>query len=168
MQLRIAGFEPESIVDGPGYRFALFTQGCPHGCPGCHNPQTHAMDGGRIVETEEIIEKLGKDPLVRGVTFSGGEPMMQPEPLCEIAEAAKKKGLNIWCYTGFTLDALLKENRADRMRLLKMLDVLVDGPFVQAERSLELLYCGSKNQRLIDVPKTLEAGSVVLYEPPVW
>ncbi len=168
MQLRIAGYEPESIVDGPGYRFALFTQGCPHGCPGCHNPQTHDPNGGRIVKTEEIIEQLGKDPLVRGVTFSGGEPMMQPEPLCEIAQAAKQKGLNVWCYTGFTLDALLKEKREDRMRLLALVDVLVDGPFIQAERSLELLYCGSKNQRLIDVQKTLQAGSIVLFEPPVW
>ena len=168
MQIRIAGMEPESIVDGPGYRFTVFTQGCPHGCPGCHNPQTHDFEGGRLTDTAEIIAHLGKNPLVRGLTLSGGEPMMQAEAACEIAEAAKEKGMNVWCYTGFTLEALVKENRPDRMRLLSLLDVLVDGPFLSQERSLELLYCGSRNQRLIDMPRTLAAGEIVLYTPPEW
>ena len=115
-----------------------------------------------------MIAHLGQNPLVRGLTLSGGEPMMQPEPLYLIAKAAKKKGMNVWCYTGFTLENLLKENRADRMKLLSVLDVLVDGPFVPHERSLDLLYCGSKNQRLIDVPATLAAGEIRLYVPPEW
>lgn len=168
MEIRIAGIETESIVDGPGYRLAVFTQGCPHDCPGCHNPQTHAAGGGTLRDTEEIVALLGKNPLVRGVTLTGGEPMMQPEPLCLIARAAKEKGMNVWCYTGFTLEALLAENREDRMRLLRLVDVLVDGPFLSHERSLDLLYRGSKNQRLIDMPATLASGEIRLYEPQAW
>ncbi len=168
MEIRIAGIETESIVDGPGYRLAVFTQGCPHDCPGCHNPQTHAFDGGTLRDTEEIIALLGKNPLVRGVTLTGGEPMMQPAPICLIAEAARAKGMNIWCYTGFTLEKLLAEGREDRMRLLRLVDVLVDGPFLSHERSLDLLYRGSKNQRLIDMPRTLAAGEIRLYEPQAW
>ena len=168
MQIRIAGFEPESIVDGPGYRFALFTQGCPHGCPECHNPETHDPAGGRLIDTQEIIDRLGKNPLVRGVTLSGGEPMMQAQALCEIAQAARDKGMSVWCYTGFTLEALQRENRADRMALLALVDVLVDGPFVAARRSLDLLYCGSTNQRLIDMAATRAAGEIRLYTPPEW
>ena len=168
MQIRIAGYEPESIVDGPGYRFAVFAQGCPHGCPECHNPQTHDAFGGKLVDTQEIIAHLGKNPLVRGVTLSGGEPMLQPQALCEIASAAKERGMSVWCYTGYTLEELLKENRADRMQLLHLVDVLVDGPFVAALRSLDLLYCGSSNQRLIAMKKTLESGKICLFEPDVW
>ena len=168
MEIRLAGLEPESIVDGPGYRFTVFVQGCPHNCPGCHNPQTHDFSGGHLADTDDVIAHLGKNPLVRGLTLSGGEPMMQPEPLYLIAEAAKEKGMNVWCYTGFTLEELLRENRADRMRLLSAVDVLVDGPFRSHERSLDLLYRGSKNQRLIDMPATLKSGMIRLYAPPEW
>ena len=155
-------------VDGPGYRFTVFVQGCPHNCPGCHNPQTHDFSGGHLADTDDVIAHLGKNPLVRGLTLSGGEPMMQPEPLYLIAKAAKEKGMNVWCYTGFTLEELLRENRADRMRLLSAVDVLVDGPFRSHERSLDLLYRGSKNQRLIDMPATLKGGTIRLYAPPEW
>ena len=125
-------------------------------------------DGGERVE--RALELTGLTELRRAsvLTLSGGEPMMQPEPLYLIAKAAKEKGMNVWCYTGFTLENLLKENRADRMKLLSVLDVLVDGPFLSHERSLDLLYCGSKNQRLIDVPATLAAGEIRLYVPPEW
>ena len=168
MEIRLAGLEPESIVDGPGYRFTVFVQGCPHNCPGCHNPQTHDFSGGHLADTDDVIAHLGENPLVRGLTLSGGEPMMQPEPLYLIAKAAKEKGMNVWCYTGFTLEELLRENRADRMRLLSAVDVLVDGPFRSHERSLDLLYRGSKNQRLIDMPATLKGGTIRLYAPPEW
>ena len=106
MEIRLAGLEPESIVDGPGYRFTVFVQGCPHNCPGCHNPQTHDFSGGHLADTDDVIAHLGKNPLVRGLTLSGGEPMMQPEPLYLIAKEAKEKGMNVWCYTGFTLEEL--------------------------------------------------------------
>ncbi len=168
MQIRLAGMEPESIVDGPGYRFAIFVQGCPHACPGCHNPETHAFDGGKLVDTAEIIAMLGKSRLVRGVTFSGGEPMMQAEPLAEIAAAAKARGMNVWCYTGYTLEQLRECNDPAQQALLALVDVLVDGPYVAAERSLALNFCGSANQRLIDMKKTGKDGPVVLYEPDVW
>ena len=168
MEIRLAGLEPESIVDGPGYRFTVFVQGCLHNCPGCHNPQTHDFSGGHLADTDDVIAHLGKNPLVRGLTLSGGAPMMQPEPLYLIAKAAKEKGMNVWCYTGFTLEELLRENRADRMKLLSAVDVLVDGPFRSHERSLDLLYRGSKNQRLIDMPATLKSGTIRLYAPPEW
>lgn len=168
MEIRLAGIEPESIVDGPGYRLAVFVQGCPHGCPGCHNPGTHDPAGGRLSDTAEIIARLGKNPLVRGVTLTGGEPMMQAAALCEVAAAARQKGLSVWCYTGYTLEALDRENNPDRMRLLGLVDVLVDGPYIARERSLDLLYCGSKNQRLIDMNRTREAGEIRLFEPDIW
>ena len=168
MEIRLAGLEPESIVDGPGYRFTVFVQGCPHNCPGCHNPQTHDFGGGHIAQTDDVIAHLGQNPLVRGLTLSGGEPMCQPEACRTIADAAHAKHLNVWCYTGFTLDALLKENDPARMALLHGIDVLVDGRFVQEQKSLSLLYRGSSNQRLIDVPKTLATGEITLWTPPVW
>jgi len=168
MQIRLAGVEPESIVDGPGYRFAVFVQGCPHGCIGCHNPKTHDFEGGYLTDTDEIIGKMGRNPLVRGITLSGGEPMMQPRPLAAIARAAKEKGLSVWCYTGFTLESLLEEGRSDRLELLREIDVLVDGPYIAHERSLDLLYCGSRNQRLIDMNKTRESGEIALFVPDVW
>ena len=168
MEIRLAGIEPESIVDGPGYRLAVFVQGCPHGCPGCHNPGMHDPAGGRLSDTAEIIAQLGKNPLVRGVTLTGGEPMMQAAALCEVAEAAREKGMSVWCYTGYTLEALTRENNPDRMRLLGLVDVLVDGPYIARERSLDLLYCGSKNQRLIDMNRTREAGEIRLFEPDIW
>lgn len=168
MKIRLAGVEPESIVDGPGYRLAVFAQGCPHGCPGCHNPQTHRLDGGYEADTQEIIAQMGLNPLVRGVTLSGGEPMMQAEALCEIAQAARERGMNVWCYTGYTLEELIKEAEPERMRLLQWIDVLVDGPYLSHERSLDLLYRGSRNQRLIDMPRTLACGQVCLYTPPAW
>ena len=168
MEIRLAGIVSESIVDGPGYRLAVFVQGCPHACPGCHNPKTHDFDGGYLSDTAEIIARLGKNPLVRGVTLTGGEPMMQAEALCEIAQAAKAKGMNVWCYTGFTLEALWAQNHSACMQLLESIDVLVDGPFIAHERSLDLLYCGSKNQRLIDMNLTRAAGKICLYTPPQW
>ena len=168
MEIRLAGVVPESIVDGPGYRLAVFVQGCPHACPGCHNPGTHDIDGGYIGDTAEIIAQMGKNLLVRGVTLTGGEPMLQSAALLEVAKAAKEKGMSVWCYTGFTLEALMKENRPDRMALLSQIDVLVDGPYIAHERSLDLLYCGSRNQRLIDMKKTLETGEICLFAPETW
>ena len=168
MQIRIAGVEPESIVDGPGYRLAVFVQGCPHGCPECRNPETHDFEGGKVVDTQDIIAHLGKNPLVRGLTLSGGEPMLKAEALCEIAQAAKGKGMNVWCYTGYTLEQLTEMNDPAQQRLLGLIDVLVDGPYIASKRSLSLSFCGSTNQRLIDMNKTRETGSIVLYDPDVW
>ena len=168
MEIRIAGTVDDSIVDGPGFRYTVFTQGCSHHCPGCHNPETHDFAGGRTVDTDAIVAQMRANPLLDGLTLSGGDPMEQPAPCAELARQARALGLNVWCYTGYTLEQLLQEADPDRMALLRETDVLVDGPFLLAQRSLELKYCGSRNQRLIDVKKTLAAGISTLWEPPVW
>ena len=168
MKFRIHGTAQDSIVDGPGIRFAVFVQGCPHRCEGCHNPESHDPAGGRETTTEEIIAQMKANPLLDGLTLSGGEPMCAAEACLEIALAAKAARLNVWCYTGYTWEALLKEADPARMALLRQVDVLVDGPFMLAERSLELTFCGSRNQRLIDVPKTMAAGEIVRWQPKKW
>ena len=168
MKIRIAGVVNDSIVDGPGLRFTVFTQGCSHHCPGCHNPETHDFAGGQEETTENIIGKFSKNPLLSGITLSGGDPMEQPEPCLELARAAHAKHLNVWTYTGYTWEGLHEQGDAQRLALLDETDVLVDGPFILSERSLELKFCGSRNQRLIDVKKTKAAGQIVLWTPPVW
>ncbi len=168
MKFRIYGTAEDSIVDGPGIRNVVFVQGCPHHCAGCHNPESHDFDGGREADTEEIIAAMKRNPLLDGLTLSGGEPMCSARACTELALAAKAAGLNVWCYTGYTWERLQEEANPDRMALLEAVDVLVDGPFVLAERSLELNFCGSRNQRLIDVPKTRVAGEIVLWQAKKW
>lgn len=166
MRICLSGVTGDSIVDGPGLRLTIFTQGCLHHCPGCHNPQTHDPEGGSWADTEDILAAAAENPLLDGITLSGGDPFMQPVPCLALAEGAHKIGLNVWTYTGYTWEALLEENDAEKLALLKETDVLVDGPFLLAERSLELRFCGSRNQRLIDVKKSLAEGKVVLWEEP--
>jgi anaerobic ribonucleoside-triphosphate reductase activating protein len=161
MKLRIAGIVNDSIVDGPGLRLTVFFQGCPYRCPGCHNPQTHDPQGGRETDTAEIIAMMDKNPLLDGLTLSGGEPFIQPEAALELARAAKARGLNVWTYSGASYEALLADNDATTDALLALCDVLVDGPFILAQRSLDLSFRGSRNQRLIDLEKTRQAGGVV-------
>lgn len=166
MRISLSGVTGDSIVDGPGLRLTIFTQGCLHNCPGCHNPQTHDPEGGSWADTEDILAAAAENPLLDGITLSGGDPFLQPVPCLALAEGAHKIGLNVWTYTGYTWEALLEENDADKLALLKETDVLVDGPFLLAERSLELRFCGSRNQRLIDVKKSLAEDKVVLWEEP--
>lgn len=168
MKFRIFGTAEDSIVDGPGIRYTVFVQGCPHRCPGCHNPESHDFHGGREATTEEIIAQMKANPLLDGLTLSGGEPMCSPEACTELAEAAVGAGLNVWCYTGFTWEYLIGDRDPARMALLRAVDVLVDGPFHQEERSLELLYRGSRNQRLIDVAKSMQEDRVILWQPKKW
>ncbi|MGN1020751.1 MAG: anaerobic ribonucleoside-triphosphate reductase activating protein [Aristaeellaceae bacterium] len=168
MDIRIAGTVNDSIVDGPGYRYTIFTQGCPHHCPGCHNPQSHDFEGGRTVDTETILRQVRENPLLDGITLSGGEPFCQPEACRALAEAAHDLGLSVWCYTGYTWEKLMQEADPARLALLEAVDVLVDGPFILAQRSLELKFCGSRNQRLIDVKKTRQTGAVTLWQPATW
>lgn len=156
---KVAELINDSIVDGPGFRFTIFTQGCPHHCKGCHNPQTHDPDGGYMVTMEEVLEKIRKNPLLDGVTFSGGEPFIQAKELLPVAKAIKEQGLHIIAYSGFTFEELMK--RADCVALLQYINLLVDGRFLESQRSLELRFRGSKNQRVIDVPKSLQAGIAV-------
>ena len=164
--MRIAGLTQDSIVDGPGFRFTVFVQGCTHHCEGCHNPQTHDPMGGKEMTTEEIIREMRSNPLTDGLTLSGGEPFDQSEDCLTLARAAKESGLNVWSYSGYLFEQLLADEK--KSQLLKELDVLVDGPFVLSQRSLALAWRGSRNQRVIDVPKSLAAGEVVLVPDPVY
>jgi len=149
--LRIHSNVAESIVDGPGIRFVIFTQGCPHHCPGCHNPQTHDFAGGRIVDPQAIVTEILANPLLSGVTFSGGEPFCQPAPLADIARAVHAAGLDVVAYSGYTLEQLVAMSQEDPAisDLLDQVDLLIDGPFILAERDLTLQFRGSHNQRLL-------------------
>ncbi len=156
----LSGIAGDSIVDGPGIRTTFFSQGCPHHCQGCHNPETWAFQGGTPMETEAMVEIVKQNPLCRGVTFSGGEPFAQAEGFCELAVALKKEGYEVASYTGYTFEQLLGGTDAQRA-LLAQIDILIDGPFLLAEKSLEIPFRGSKNQRILDVAKSLAAGQAV-------
>lgn len=160
MKIKIAGLVKESIVDGPGFRLAVFTQGCPHNCPGCHNPQTHNFEAGTWMDVSEIVRIAAENPLLDGITLSGGEPFCQAEACAEIAKAAKSFNLTVWSYTGYTFEQLLSGNPEFRT-LLEQIDVLVDGPFIMEKRTLDMRFRGSSNQRLIDVKKSLASGEVI-------
>ena len=164
--IRIAGVVRESIVDGPGLRFTVFCQGCPHGCKGCHNVATHDFSGGYDCDMQKILDAIDQNPLLDGVTFSGGEPLCQPEAFYKLAVEVKKRNLNIMTYTGYKYEELLEMGREDHWvtDLLSLTDLLVDGRFVEAERDLTLLFRGSRNQRVIDMNLTRERGEVTLAE----
>lgn len=166
MDIRISGTANDSIVDGPGIRYVIFTQGCPHHCPGCHNPQTHEMSGGEITDTQAIIEEFRKNPLLDGITLSGGEPFCQPQPLCEIAEAAVSYGLNIVTYTGYTFEQLLEKSESDIFipKLLLLTDLLIDGRFVKEQKTLDEAFKGSANQRILDCKKSFEQRIAIEWE----
>ncbi len=152
----------DTTVDGPGFRTSIYCAGCSHHCPGCHNPQSWAADGGREMSVEELMGIIEADPFAPGVTFTGGDPMQQPEGFVQLAQAIRTRtAKNIWCYTGYTFEALL--TMPAQRRLLELVDVLVDGPYSASQRSTDLLFRGSANQRLIDVPRSLAAGSAVLW-----
>lgn len=159
-----ADLQSDSIVDGPGLRTVLWTQGCSHRCKGCQNPQTWSHKGGALVPLTEVYKAIDELEYQTGFTFSGGDPMYQVEACNKIAEYVKNKGMDIWVYTGFTYEEVLLLARKNNayMDFLKKIDVLVDGRFILEQRDLSLLFRGSRNQRLIDVPKTLESGKVTL------
>ena len=156
MNMRIAGIVNDSIVDGPGLRLAIFAQGCPHHCPGCHNPESHDFAGGSDMDTEKIIARMDANPLLDGITLTGGEPFEQPEACRILADAAHARGLNVWAYSGYTFEQLCAV--PEKRRLLEACDVLVDGSFLLAERSLDLRFRGSKNQRVLKVAELLAGG----------
>lgn len=162
MRLRISGTVDESVVDGPGLRFVVFTQGCHHHCPGCQNPHTHDPEGGYDADTDELLALALSNPLLSGITLSGGEPFLQPVPLADLARKAKDAGLDVISYSGFTFEQILESPAA--MELLREIDILVDGPFVEEKRSMDLKFRGSSNQRAIDVQESLATGHIV----PAW
>lgn len=181
--IRLFGLVPDSIVDGPGLRYVVFVQGCSHGCPGCHNPGSQPAEGGEARSVGAVYDDIRRDGLVRAVTLSGGEPFEQPEACAALAELLRGDGYDVWAYTGYLYEDLARRaaNAEDASapfveRLLRSIDVLVDGPYVEAQHSWDAKWRGSTNQRLIDMPRTLESGRVVewhapsfeLDEPPAW
>ena len=191
LTISLYGTVPDSIVDGPGLRYAVFVQGCSHNCPGCHNPESQPAEGGTVTAISDLLADIEANGLVHDVTLSGGEPFEQPEACAVLARALKERGYGVWSFTGYLYEDLLRRAqaaRAERARreeaglagealpegiatdlavgdLLDAIDVLVDGPFVESRKSLELKWCGSSNQRLIDVPATRHTGSVTLWRP---
>jgi anaerobic ribonucleoside-triphosphate reductase activating protein len=152
----------DTMVDGPGFRTSIYCAGCRHQCPGCHNPQSWDFSGGHAMTTDEVMSIIEADPFAN-VTFSGGDPMQQPEAFTELARAIRARTQKtIWCYTGYTYETLLR--MPAQRTLLQLLDVLVDGPFISAQKNTDLLFRGSTNQRLIDIPKSLAKGNVVLWQ----
>ena len=163
--LRIAGVVKESTVDGPGFRYVIFTQGCPHKCEGCHNPETHDFNGGKLVPIDKIVQDIKKNPLLAGVTISGGDPLMQAGQVAKLIDKLDKK-LTVMVYTGFTYEYLLKNSDDNNkyMDLLERTDILMDGKFVKELMDENLIFRGSSNQRAIDVKKSLKENKIVIHE----
>lgn len=167
MKIRLAcPIQSDSIVDGPGLRAVIWTQGCKHNCKGCHNPSTHSFDGGFLKDVEEIKKEIDKLTLIDGITLSGGDPLFQVKECLEIVLYAKKRKLNVWVYTGFTFEQLikLKENKKEIKEFLENIDVLVDGKFEIENKKLSLNFRGSTNQRIINVKKSLKENKVCIYK----
>ncbi len=166
VEIRLADLVGESVVDGKGIRMTIFTQGCPHRCEGCHNPTTHPFEGGHQFTLRKITELIAKNPLLDGITLSGGEPFVWAKELAVLCRWVHEHNMNVWCYTGYTLEELNETARknAGVEALLDETDVLVDGRFVLAERDLMLTFRGSRNQRVIDMKKTRESGAVTLLD----
>ena len=162
MKLRLFGCVNDSIVDGPGLRYSIFVQGCYHKFLGGHNPESHDVNGGYLKDIEEILKEIDENPLLDGVTLSGGEPMLQVEALIELSKEIKKRNLNIVLYSGYTYEQII--NDVNKKRLLELCDMLVDGKFELEKRSLSLLYRGSSNQRLINVQESLKQNRIIEYD----
>ena len=164
--MRIAGLVQDSIVDGPGFRFVVFAQGCLMHCEGCHNPETWDPNGGTEQPESEIIAEMLGNKLTDGLTLSGGEPFLQPLQCVQLASAAKENGLNVWTYSGYTFEEILilADTDPNACELLRLTDVLIEGRFIAAQKALALRWRGSKNQRVLDVAKSLAAGAAVELE----
>ena len=165
--LELSGIVSDSIVDGPGIRTTVFSQGCPHHCPGCHNPETWEFGCGTPMAEETILQIVRSNPLCRGVTFSGGEPFAQAAAFAKLAKLLKEAGYEVASYTGYTFEQLLKGN-LHQLALLENIDILIDGPFLMEEKTLELSFRGSRNQRIIHVPESLRQGKAVCITSGRW
>ncbi len=165
--LELSGIVSDSIVDGPGIRTTVFSQGCPHHCEGCHNPETWEFGCGTPISEEAVLQIVTSNPLCRGVTFSGGEPFAQAEGFAKLGKLLKERGYEVASYSGYTFEQLLRGTKAQR-QLLETIDILIDGPYLQQERSLEISFRGSRNQRILDVPASLAAGQAVCVASGRW
>ena len=166
MKLRIAGIQKDSIVDGPGVRLSVYFQGCSHCCPGCHNPETHDPDAGYEITIARLVDIVESCKFLDGVTLSGGEPFEQAPAAAAFAREVAVRGLNLVLYSGYTFEQLLaaSDSDPDNHILLDSAYLLVDGPYIHAEQDYNLAYRGSRNQRLIDLPRSLKAGHAVEWE----
>lgn len=163
--IRVCGIEPESIVDGPGFRYVLFVQGCPHRCEGCHNPESHDFNAGFDMTVGDVYLEFLQNHFLNGITLSGGEPFCQPEALLELVKLIKEdRNKDVMAYSGYTYEELLAMHNPAVDGLLEELSILVDGKFELAQRNLTLRYRGSENQRVIDMKKTRETGEIVIYK----
>lgn len=160
MQIKLASdLMYDSIVDGLGLRIVVWTQGCSHNCFKCHNPQTHDFNKGKYYDIDELVEKIVKYPLKSGVTLSGGDPFFQKEEMLYFVKKLKENKINIWAYTGFVYEDLIKDSIW--LETLQNIDVLVDGPFVFEQHDPLLKFKGSKNQRIIDVVQSLKNNQII-------
>lgn len=161
--IRLSGIAYESLVNGPGIRRVFFSQGCKHNCNGCFNPDTHDFNGGEERVIKDLIKDTLDNPMIKGVTFSGGDPFERAEEFSYMAREFKKAGLNIWCYSGYTFEEIIEKSKVNKnfRELINNIDVLVDGKFIEEEKDEEIKYRGSRNQRIIDVKKSLETNRVV-------
>ena len=166
--INISGFNKNSITDGPGIRLVVFCQGCIHACPGCHNPQTHSFGTGEDYTVEEIYQMIKRNPMIKGVTFSGGEPFCQPKGFLALARMLKKDGYELCAYTGYEIEQLMEDKEDYKFKLLEQLDILIDGRFELEKKSLDLKFKGSSNQRTLDVRESLKAGIPVLSKDERW
>ena len=166
VRLAIPDLQMDSIVDGEGIRSVIWFQGCAHKCYLCQNPETWDFEGGIVVSLEEIKEKIRNLEFQQGVTFSGGDPLYQLDAFIELAKEVHKCEMDVWVYTGFTFEELVKLGEKDNkyIEALKQIDVLVDGPFINKLKSFDVKFRGSSNQRIIDVPKSLKEKKVILIE----
>ncbi|MDW7738715.1 MAG: 4Fe-4S single cluster domain-containing protein [Bacillota bacterium] len=173
MNLRVAGLQKESIVDGPGVRMTIFFQGCSHRCPGCHNPETHDSGGGTKISVHQLLKQIKVLESIDGITLSGGEPFEQPEAAAALASGIVSFGMNLVIYSGYTFEQLIsgcKENPPVR-RLLELGWLLIDGPFLEAQQDLCLPFRGSRNQRIIDLSRSMKSEAPVewaVYEQTVY
>ena len=166
--IRIAGIVHDSIVDGPGLRLTIFFQGCKRGCEGCHNPESWPVNGGDETTADALLSEVDGNPLLTGVTFSGGEPLLRARALVPLAEGIRKRNFDLAIFTGWTFDDILSDGDPDVLELLSHASVLIDGPFKLSEKSLLLAFRGSKNQRILDLKNSMAAGHAVPVEDPAW
>ena len=167
MQIRLAGdMSTDSVVDGEGLRSVIWCQGCIHNCPGCHNPETHSFDAGVLKDVSEVCDEIAALEFQDGITLSGGDPFCQVDACLEIAKFCQNSGLNVWCYTGYTMEALLKRSKKEKKlkEFLENIDVLVDSPFILELKSYDVPFRGSSNQRLIDSKQSMLLDKVILYK----
>lgn len=166
--IRVAGIENDSITDGPGLRLTLFVQGCPRACLGCHNPEAIPLKGGRLCSADELFEQICRNPILTGVTFSGGEPLIQAASLLPLARMIRQARLDLAIYTGYVFEEILAHSNPDVLSLLSLADILIDGPFVIEQRNLSLHFRGSENQRILDLPRSLAEKKAIWTEDPDW